>query len=99
VSGIYVCMYVMMMARFGVRSRKLSNVGHSFVTKHLLSQESLCFGRHVKPLAQPVFAIASTHQPALGRVVDYSPFSLCVIFKEGLCPSSGDINDDDDDYD
>jgi hypothetical protein len=26
------------------------------------------------------------------RVVDYGPFSLCVIHKEGLCPSSGDIN-------
>jgi hypothetical protein len=28
-------------------------------------------------------------------VVGYAPFSLCVIHKEGLCPSSGDINDDD----
>jgi hypothetical protein len=26
------------------------------------------------------------------RVVGYSPFSLCVIHKEGLCPSNGDIN-------
>jgi hypothetical protein len=25
-------------------------------------------------------------------VVGYGPFSLCVIHKEGLCPSSGDIN-------
>jgi hypothetical protein len=25
-------------------------------------------------------------------VVDYGPFSLCVIHKEGLCPSSGDID-------
>jgi hypothetical protein len=25
-------------------------------------------------------------------VVDYDPFSLLVIHKEGLCPSSGDIN-------
>jgi hypothetical protein len=25
-------------------------------------------------------------------VVGYSPFSLCVIHKEGLCPSSGDIS-------
>jgi hypothetical protein len=24
--------------------------------------------------------------------VGYDPFSLCVIHKEGLCPSSGDIN-------
>jgi hypothetical protein len=32
-------------------------------------------------------------------VVGYGPFSLSVIYKEGLCPSSGDINDDDDDDD
>jgi hypothetical protein len=25
-------------------------------------------------------------------VVGYGPFSLCVIHKEGLCPSSKDIN-------
>jgi hypothetical protein len=25
-------------------------------------------------------------------VVGYGPFSLCLIHKEGLCPSSGDIN-------
>jgi hypothetical protein len=24
--------------------------------------------------------------------VGYGPFSLCVIHKEGLCPSSGNIN-------
>jgi hypothetical protein len=28
--------------------------------------------------------------PCFGRV--YGPFSLCVIHKESLCPSSGDIN-------
>jgi hypothetical protein len=26
------------------------------------------------------------------RVVGYGPFFLCVIHKDGLCPSSGDIN-------
>jgi hypothetical protein len=30
--------------------------------------------------------------PHWARVVGYGPFSLCVIHKEGLCPSSGDIN-------
>jgi hypothetical protein len=30
--------------------------------------------------------------PRWAHVVGYSPFSLCVIHKEGLCPSSGDIN-------
>jgi hypothetical protein len=26
-------------------------------------------------------------------VVGYGPFSLCVIYKEGECPSNGDINE------
>jgi hypothetical protein len=30
--------------------------------------------------------------PHWARVVDYGSFSLWVILKEGLCPSSGDIN-------
>jgi hypothetical protein len=30
--------------------------------------------------------------PHWARVVGYGPFSLCVIHKEGLCPSSGDLN-------
>jgi hypothetical protein len=70
--------------RFGVRSRKLSNVGQKFIISS--------FGRHVKPLFPAAFAVVSTHQPALARVVGYGLFSLCVIHKEGLCPSSGDIN-------
>jgi hypothetical protein len=52
------------------------------------------FGRHVKPLVQAVFAVVSTHEPARARVVGYGPFSLRVIHKGGLCPSSGDINGD-----
>jgi hypothetical protein len=34
----------------------------------------------------------STNQPAQARVVGYALFSLCVIHKEGLCPSSGEIS-------
>jgi hypothetical protein len=30
--------------------------------------------------------------PHWARVVGYGPFSLWVIYKEGLCPSSGEIN-------
>jgi hypothetical protein len=30
--------------------------------------------------------------PHWGRVVGYGPFSLCVIHKKGMCPSSGNIN-------
>jgi hypothetical protein len=78
--------------RFGVRSRKLSNVVHviGWVTKNLLSRAPPRFGRHVKPLVPAAFAVVSTHQPALGPR-GYGPFSLCVIHKEGLCPSIGDI--------
>jgi hypothetical protein len=32
-----------------------------------------------------------TYQSALGLCGRYGPFSLCVIHKEGLCPSSEDI--------
>jgi hypothetical protein len=45
------------------------------------------FGRHVKPLVP-----AAPTNPHWARVVGYDPFSLCVIYKEGLCPSSGDMN-------
>jgi hypothetical protein len=61
-----------------------------WVTKSLLSRAPPCFGRHVKPLVPAAFAVVSTHQSA--RVVGYGPFSLWVLHKEGLCPSSGDIN-------
>jgi hypothetical protein len=30
--------------------------------------------------------------PHRRRVVAYGPFSLCVIYKEGLCSKNGDIN-------
>jgi hypothetical protein len=54
-----------------------------WVTKNLLSRTSPCIGGHVKPLVPAAFT---------AWVVSYSPFSLCVIHKESLCPSSGDIN-------
>jgi hypothetical protein len=60
------------------------------VTKNLLLRALPCFGRHVNPLVLGAFAVVSTHSH-LARVVDYGPFSLCVIHKEA-CPSSGDIN-------
>jgi hypothetical protein len=33
---------------------------------NLLSRAPPCFGRHVKPLVPAVFAVASTHQLAVG---------------------------------
>jgi hypothetical protein len=38
------------------------------------------------------FTMTSPTNPNWARVVGYGPFSLWVIHKEGLCPSSGDIN-------
>jgi hypothetical protein len=63
-----------------------------WVTKNLLSQAPSCFRRHFKPLVPAAFAVVSTHQPALARVVCYGPISLCIIHEEGLCPSSGAFN-------
>jgi hypothetical protein len=60
-----------------------------WVTKNLLSRAPPNFGRHVKPLVLIAFVDVSTHQPALGS---RKAFSLCVIHKDRLCPSSGDIN-------
>jgi hypothetical protein len=36
-----------------------------WVTKNVLFQFTLCFGRYVKPLVPAAFAVVSTHQPAL----------------------------------
>jgi hypothetical protein len=41
------------------------------------------FRLHLQSLASTI--------PYWARVVRYGPFSLCVIHKEGLCPSNGDI--------
>jgi hypothetical protein len=62
-----------------------------WVTKNLLSRAPPCFGRHVKPLVLAAFVLVSIHQSALSPLGIF-PFFLCVIHKEGLCPSSGDIN-------
>jgi hypothetical protein len=64
-----------------------------WVTKNLLSRAPPCFGRPVKQLVPAAFAVVSTSGcwPALGPRGS-GPFSLCVINKESLCPSSGDIN-------
>jgi hypothetical protein len=42
-------------------------------------------------LSRYLQSLAPTN-PRWARMVGNGPFSLCVIHKEGLCPSSGDIN-------
>jgi hypothetical protein len=63
-----------------------------WVTRNLLSRAPPCFGRHVKPLVPAAFTVIVPTNPHWARVVGYGMFSLYVIHKEGLCPSSGDIN-------
>jgi hypothetical protein len=63
---------------------------HNIVKKHfnisivsLRSRgESLCF----------VLCSDSPINPHWARVVGHGSLSLCVLHKEGLCPSDGDIN-------
>jgi hypothetical protein len=55
---------------FGVRSRKLSNIGY------VLSRAPPCFERHVKPLVPAVFAVVSTHETALGPCGELWPVLL-----------------------
>jgi hypothetical protein len=61
---------------YSVRSRKLSNVGQSLVTKNLLSRAPPCFGWHAKPLVSAAFAVVSTHQSALGSRGELWPVLL-----------------------
>jgi hypothetical protein len=60
-----------------------------WVTKNLLYRVPSCFGRHVKMLVQAALAPTILHWVC---GVGNGLFSLCVIHKKGLCPSSGDIN-------
>jgi hypothetical protein len=73
----------------GVRSRKLSNiVGPKNYYLELLRASEGSLSRWSRLYLQ----LLAPSNPHWARVVGYSPFSLCIIHKEGLCPSSGDIN-------
>jgi hypothetical protein len=80
--------------RFGVRLRKLSNVGQSLDgwTKikylELLRASEGTLSRWSRLRLQ---SFAPTN-PHWARVVGYGLFSLSVIHKEGMCPNSGDFN-------
>jgi hypothetical protein len=47
-----------------------------WLTKNVLSQAPPCFGRFFNPLVPAVFAIITTHQPALGPRGGLSPVLL-----------------------
>jgi hypothetical protein len=80
--------------RFDVRSWKLSNAGQSsngwpkFYYLELLRASEGTLSRRSRLHLQ---SLAPTN-PHWAHVVGYCPFSLCVIHKKGLCPSSEDIN-------
>jgi hypothetical protein len=74
--------------RVGMRSRKLSNVGRLldgwpkiYYLELLHDLDGTLSHRSLAPT-----------KPHCARVVGYGPFSLCLIHKEALCPSSEDIN-------
>jgi hypothetical protein len=76
--------------RFGVRSRRLSNVGsgcHCMGDQKFIIVELL---RASKGTRLHLQSLAPTN-PHWARVVGYGPSFLCVIHKEGLCLSSGGI--------
>jgi hypothetical protein len=79
--------------RFGVRSRKLSNIGQLldgcpkiyYLKLFRASKGTLscwCW-LHLQSLAPT--------NPHCARMVGYGLFSLYVVHKKGLCPSIGDI--------
>jgi hypothetical protein len=80
--------------RFGVWSRKLSNVGQALdgwpkiYYLELLRASEGTLSRWSRLHLQPF----TPTNPHWARVVGYGPFSLCVARKEGLCPSSEDIS-------
>jgi hypothetical protein len=80
--------------RFGVRSRKLSNIGQSLdgwpkiYHLELLHAPKCTLSRWSRLHLQSL----TPTNPHWASVVGYGPFCLRVIHKEGLCPSSGDIN-------
>jgi hypothetical protein len=77
-----------------VQSCKLSNVGRSSD-----GWPKIYYLELLHASEDTLSSWCRLHLQALGptnshraRVVDYGLLSLCVIHKEGLCPSSGDIN-------
>jgi hypothetical protein len=63
--------------------------------KNLLYRAPPCFGPASEGTLSRWFRLRlqlAPTTPQRARVVGYVPFSLWVIHKEGLCPSSGDVN-------
>jgi hypothetical protein len=67
---------------YAFRNKKI--IHHQPIIVSTSGAQLICWFRlHLQSLAHT--------NPHWARVVCYSPFLLCVIHKEGLCPSSGGI--------
>jgi hypothetical protein len=80
--------------RYGVISWKVSNVCRSldgWLKNYYLELLRASEGTLSRESRLHFQSLAPTN-PHWARVVGYAPFSLCVIHKKGLCPSSGNIN-------
>jgi hypothetical protein len=80
--------------RFGVRSRKLSIVGQSldWWSKIYYLEFLRASAGTLSRWSRLHLQLLAPTNPHCARVGGYDSFSLCVIHKEGMCPSSGDIN-------
>jgi hypothetical protein len=80
--------------RFGVQTRKLSNVGQLLDGwPKMFYLELLCaFEDTLSRSSRLHLQLLAPTNPHWVHVLDYGPFFLCVIRKEGLCLSNGDIN-------
>jgi hypothetical protein len=72
-----------------VKQRWLVN---GWVIKNFLCQAPPCFEGTLSRWPRLNFQWIAPTNLHWACVVGYGPFSLCFIHKEGLCPSSGDIN-------
>jgi hypothetical protein len=63
-----------------------------WVTKTLSSRAPPCLEGTLSRWSRMHLQSLAATNPHWARVVGYGPFSLWVIHKEGLCPSSGDNN-------
>jgi hypothetical protein len=84
-----VVLYILSMELDSLTVSALCVIG--LVTKNLFPRASPCFEKRVKPLVPASFAVVAPTNPQWARMVDYGLFFLCVIYKESLCPSSGDF--------
>jgi hypothetical protein len=71
---------------------QLSQISVMGLVTYLLFRASPCFARNVKPLVPAALLSLARTNPHWARMVGYESFFLCVIHKEHLYSSSGDIN-------